>query len=186
MSTKSTRFFPRLEVLGDRSLPSVSYQLTGTILTVTGDAGANTITITDIGTADGVLVVGDGNAFQATSPINSIVVQALGGDDTVVYDLTGPLAVTRLVSVDLGRGADTFTADLTGQTLGSGVNLGISADGGHGGDTLVLNAQGLNTNSGSILTVSFSGDAGKDIFLFNYSPGELDLGTVIFQQDHKH
>lgn len=187
MGFRARRFAPRLQPLDDRSLPSVSFDLQGTILTVTGDAGANAISISDAGTADGVIVSGDGSSFQATGPITAIVVNTLGGDDTVYYDLTGPLAVTRLVSVDLGRGADTFIANLNGQTVsGSGTNLGISAYGGGGGDTLVLNAVGATVAPEAMLSADFHGEGGKDAISFDYSFGFLDLGNVIFTKDQKH
>src|SRR3954468_1070066 len=134
MSSTSRRFVPRLEALDDRSLPSVSYLLDGSTLTITGDAGANTIVISDAGTDSGIIVNGDGDPFVATTPISAIVVQTLGGDDTVIYDLSGRLTTTRLVSVDLGRGADTFTVNLNGQTVsGAATNPGITANGDGGG-----------------------------------------------------
>src|SRR5205085_207936 len=101
------------------------YEVVGSTLMVTGDAGVNSIIISDSGTDCGVIVNGDGNPFVATTPISAIVVQAGGGNDSVVYELTGPLTTTRLVSVDLARGVDTFTVNLNGQTVsGASTNLG--------------------------------------------------------------
>ena len=187
MSAKFRRFVPRLEVLDDRSLPSVTYQVVDTTLIVTGDAGANSIIISDAGTDSGVIVNGDGSSFQATTPISAVVVQTLGGDDTVVYELTGPLTTTRLVSVDLGRGADTFTVNLNGQTVsGASTNLGITAAGDGGGDTLTLNAVGATVSPEARLSVDFHGQAGKDAIVFDYSFGFLDAGNVTLTKDQKH
>lgn len=187
MSFTSRRFVPRLEALDGRWLPAVTYDLVGSTLLVHGDAGANSITITDDGTATGVQVNGDGSVFPTGTEISAIAVDTLGGDDTVVYDLTGTLSVTRLVSVDLGRGADTFTADLHGNTVtGTATNMGISAFGDGGGDTLVLNAVGATVDAGATLNVDFHGQAGKDTITFNYDAGFLDLGNVILTKDQRH
>jgi len=190
MATQSRRFIPRLQPLDERALPSVSYDLQGTFLFVTGDAGANSITITDNGTETGITVdgvgeLGDVATFVATTPITHIFVQGLEGDDTVVYNLTGPLGFNRLIDGDLGRGADSFTANLTNQSIGAGVNLDISAAGGMGGDTMVLNAQNVSTDTGAILNVGFSGEAGRDTIVFDYTAG-IELGQVILTKDQKH
>jgi hypothetical protein len=190
MSSNGRRFVPRLEALDDRSLPSVTYTVVGSTLCITGDAGANTIIISDAGTETGVIVNGDGNPFDATqtnTPISAIVVKTLGGDDTVIYDLSGPLTTTRLVSVDLGRGADSFTVNLNGQTIsGSSTNLGITATGDGGGDTLDLNAIGATVSPEAHLSVDFHGQAGKDAITFDYGFGFLDVGNVTLTKDRKH
>jgi len=115
MFSKCRRFVPRLEALGDRALPSVSWQVFENTLTITGTADPDTVIISDAGTETGVLV--NGVPVDTTVPISAIIVQTFGGADTVIYNLTGPLTTTRLVSVDLGRGADAFTANLNGQTI---------------------------------------------------------------------
>ena len=187
MSSKCRRFVPRLEVLDDRSLPSVSYLLDGSTLTITGDADANTIIISDAGTDSGIIVNGDGDPFVATTPISAIVVQTLGGDDTVIYDLSGPLTTTRLVSVDLGRGYDTFTANLNGQTIsGSSTNLGITADGDGGGDTLTLNGVGAVVAPEAGLSVDFHGRAGRDFITFDVGSDLLNASNVTLTKDQKH
>ena len=188
MATQSRRFVPRLEALNDRVVPAVSFDLQGTFLFVTGDTGANTITITDSGTATGVGVVGDDVPYVATSPITHVFVDTLDGDDTVVYNLTGPLAVNRLVDAQLGLGVDSFTVNLTGQSLAALVNLDITAYGGDRGgrDTMVLNAQRVSTNEDSILNVFFEGAGGKDTIVLDYSPGAVALGRVILEKDQRH
>ena len=172
MISKSRRFVPRLEALDDRSLPSVSYFLNGTTLVITGDAGANTITITDDGTPAGLTVVGDGVPFPAVGDapvvISAVVVDSDAGVDTIVYDLVGPQSAGRLLSFDLGRGKDVFTANLNGQSITG--NLGIVVNGDGGGDSMVLNAHGV-TLEGAGLSVEFFGQGGKDSFAFNHDPG---------------
>jgi hypothetical protein len=190
MATQSRRFIPRLQALDDRSLPSVSYDLQGTFLFVTGDIGDNTVTINDTGTDIGIEVIGVGElgdvtTFTATTPITHIFVSTLEGDDTVVYNLTQPLSVFRLVDADLARGADSFTANISGTSLATLVNLDISAAGGMGADTMVLNAQNVSTAEQSVLNVNFDGDAGHDSITFDYTAG-VELGTVSLTKDQKH
>src|SRR5262245_27576620 len=151
MSSRFHRFVPRLEILPDRSLPSVTAAITPdtTILTITGDDAANSITIRDSGQAGGITVVGDGQTFQFDPNFSAIVVNTGLGDDTVEYDLAGAMTANRIITANLGRGADRFTANLADQTLGPNANLDISAYGGQGKDTLVLNARNLSTDAGS-------------------------------------
>lgn len=193
MSFQSHRFIPRLVALDDRSLPSVSCQLIGETLTVTGDAAADKIVITDDGTAAGVTVtVNDGVPWTVSGAVSAIVLNAGGGNDTVEYDLTGPLTTTRLVTVDLGKGADTFTVNLNGQTIngtsadGTPINLGIGATGGGGGDTMVLNANGATVAPEARLSVDFSGDSGHDSITFNIDQGFDLLPNVTLTKDQKH
>jgi hypothetical protein len=102
-----------------------------------------------------------------------------------VYNLTGPLSGLRVVDVELGRGADWFTANLTGQSLTAGANLDIGVSGNGGGDTMVLNAHGVSTDLGSILNVFFDGDGGKDAITLDYSAG-VELGTLNLGKDQRH
>ena len=91
------------------------------------------------------------------------------------------------MSVDLGRGADTFTVNLNGQTVsGAPTNLGITAAGDGGGDTLTLNAIGATVSPEARLSVDFHGEAGKDAITFNYGFGFLDAGNVTLTKDQKH
>jgi hypothetical protein len=190
MSAQSRRFVPRLEVLADRSLPSVTAAIVPgtTILQITGDEFDNAVTISD-GGDQGVITVAGGELPQSfdAALVDSILVQTFDGDDTVTYNLTGPLSTTRLVTVDLGRGYDTFTANLDNQTIsGAGTNLGISVEGGRGGDTMVLNAAGVTVAPGARLSVDFHGEAGKDFITFNHSWGLAIPANVTLTKDQKH
>ena len=190
MSAKTRRFVPRLECFDERALPSVSYVLSGATLFVHGDAAANTITINDNGSATGVSVTSsDGNNWSNLNgvTITHVFVDTQDGDDTVTYNLTGTLAVNRLVDASLGLGADTFTANIAGTSLATLVNLDISANGGDRGgrDTLVLNAQGVSTDPNSILNVNFAGAGGKDNIILDYTAG-VELGSVLLTKDQHH
>jgi hypothetical protein len=189
MSSQSRRFIPRLVPLDERALPSVSAVIVPgtTVLQITGDETANTVRITDDATAGVITVTGDGvTQTFAAAGVESIVVNTLGGDDVVEYDLTGALATTRLVSVDLGQGDDTFTANVSAQVSGAGTNLGISATGGHGADTLVLNAHGTTVAPEARMSVNFLGGPGHNAIAFNFDPSLLDLGNVTLTKKKKH
>jgi len=191
MSAKARRFVPRLECFDARDLPSVSYDLQGTVLFVHGDAlAADQLAIHDDGTATGVSVTsGDGNNWSnpTAATITHVLVDTQGGDDMVAYDLSAPLSVNRLVDVSLGAGNDTYTATISGTSLAPLVNLDLSVRGDGGRDSMTLNAQSVSTASGSILNVDFKGEAGKDLIKFNYSVGiSGELGTVVFTKDQKN
>jgi hypothetical protein len=176
--------------LDDRCLPTVTAGIVPgtTILQITGDDTANTVQITDDASTGVITVTGDGvTQTFAAAGVESIVVNTFGGDDVVEYDLTGPQSTTRLVTVDLGNGDDTFTANVDAQVSGAGTNVGISATGGHGADTLVLNASSATTvDPDARLSVDFSGDAGHDSIAFNFDPSLLVNGNVTLTKDQKH
>jgi hypothetical protein len=200
MSAKIRRFVPRLECFDERAMPSVTYAYDPStqILTVTGDAvAADNLTINDDGTAAGITVTsGDGHNWPNVTETGGIVTQVFvktqGGNDIVNYNLNAPLTVLRVVDVDLGLGADKYTANISGQSLVAlpavqPANLDLSAHGGGGGDTMILNAMGFSTAAGTVLNVDFSGDAGKDVIQFNYSIGlDGQNGIVSFKKDQKH
>jgi hypothetical protein len=188
MNRPARRFVPRLQAFDERCLPTVTAVIVpgSNILQITGDANANTITITDNGTADGVTVVGDGQTFTFTGQqIDAITVDAGGGDDVVTYNLTSTLASSRNIDVHLGAGNDAFTANMNGQGLAPSISLDISTYGEGGKDALTLNAQNFNTDANSILNIDYVGGPGKNSVNFNYSPGLLDLGSVILQNNKK-
>jgi hypothetical protein len=97
-------FRPELEVLEGRDCPSAIITAIPHTLLILGDAGDNTVKITDDGKGT---VTASIDAVSATrSGINAIVVLTGGGNDTVNYSLTGPLTTPRAVAVDLGSVAD--------------------------------------------------------------------------------
>ncbi|HKB05239.1 MAG TPA: hypothetical protein VKD90_23645 [Gemmataceae bacterium] len=189
MARQPRRFVPRLEAFDERTLPSVTVQpLTpdGT-LTILGDETANEITISDTGkNPASVIVVGDGQIFIVDGFVSRIQVFTFGGDDVVNYQLASDLASDRTVTVDLGLGNDSFTADLNGQTFGAGRDFLVQALGGGGKDTLTLNAVGVNIGAGTHFTIDFRGGRGRDGITFNYDPASVgELAVVILNADQK-
>lgn len=195
MSRKTLQSFLRLEAFDDRCLPSVTAGMVmdpntntpTTILQITSDAAADTITIEDSGGSGGVTVIVNGQALPTfTDQITTILVDGGGGNDVVTYDLNATLVSSRSIDVHLGTGNDIFTANLSNQGLADSKSLAITTYGEGGGDTLNLNARNFSTDANSVLNFDYVGGAGKDKITFDYTPGALDLGSVILQKDQKH
>jgi hypothetical protein len=189
MARQPRRFVPRLEAFDDRTLPSVTVMpLTadGT-LTILGDDASNVITISDTGKDPAsVIVQADGQFYFIDGFVTRIQVFTAGGDDVVNYQLASELTSHRTVSVDLGLGNDSFTADLNGQTLAAGTDFVIQVLGGGGKDRLTLNAVGVNVGARTHLTVDFQGGRGHDGVTFNYVPASVgDMAVVTLNADQK-
>jgi hypothetical protein len=150
--------FLRLESLGDRALPSVTWTDDGAgTVTITGDEQGDNIQITDNGSG-GVTVAADDWTQNFDGSVTSIVVESGGGADTVTYTLADGLtdAVTRTVDVNLGNFQDSFTATLGAVPAGSDLTLNVN--GGNGSDS-------LSVSTGDVagrLTVELRGGNGKD------------------------
>ncbi|MBO0697645.1 MAG: hypothetical protein J2P46_04570 [Zavarzinella sp.] len=166
--------FLRLEVLGERALPSVTVADNGSgVVTITGDQRANTIDITDNGSG-GVHVVADGTAYDFAGTVTDIKVVSRGGADIVSYTLGDGLtdAVTRNVDIKLGNGGDTFTGTLGDVPAGS--DLHLTVNGGNGKDNLSLTGGAADGN----LTVELLGGNGNDNLSAEFAgalSGSLDL-----------
>jgi hypothetical protein len=173
------RVVPRLEQLGERTLPTVTTIATNGTLVITGDQRANTITITEDTAAGTVTVVGDG-VTTSWNGITSIKANAKGGADSVTFVQNGDLSTPLAVDVNLGNGNDTFVATLNGNVVAGG-SLILVAHGGNGDDQLSLNATNVNVASGGNLTVALFGDNGKDDVSLNYSG--LLQGSAVLSAD---
>jgi hypothetical protein len=172
--SEASRFHPRLEALEDRNLLAASVTVQGSQLLIVGDAKANQIQIVDDGTK---LTVTVGGKETTAKDITSIVVRSRQGNDTVNYSLTGELAGTRGVLIDLGNGGDTFTATLSGKVAAAG-DLRIVALGGNGRDILRADGNGSDVADGGSLAVVFNGGNGNDLI-----SGKFDLklgGSLTF------
>jgi hypothetical protein len=140
-SRRSVRFFPRLDALETRCVPACHLSEKFGVLSVVGDDARNVIQFTDTGSTDpGSVTVTCGNTtLSSTSVIHDIRVQGRGGNDRVIYNLTGDLAhgVLRGLHIDLGAGNDTFQANLSAG-LQARAFIDLNVDGGPGNDTLRL------------------------------------------------
>ncbi len=113
----------------------------GDVLTVIGDASANTIVVTgvDIDVDNSTVTVGDG--------IESVVIRSLGGDDNV--DLTASTIVVP-TTVDAGAGDDTVTGTTRNadNTVAAATATPLVLLGGSGNDTLIGGSGGDVLNGG--------------------------------------
>src|SRR5438477_4313416 len=98
-------FRPELEALEGRDCPSAIVTAIPHTLLIVGDAGDNAVQITDQGNGTVTASVDSGPAVTR-SGINAILVLTRGGNDTVQYNLTGPIVTPRALAIDLGSGAD--------------------------------------------------------------------------------
>jgi hypothetical protein len=177
--SRSNRFIPRLEVLNERALPSVTAEVEGGILRILGDQQANDIVINDNGTSgtDAITVTVDGEPldFTLTEAVTDVVVKSAGQQDTVTYNLTADLATTRTVEVWLGNQHDTFTGNLGAWAVTADGDLTLTVHGGNGHDTLDVTGTG---NVDGSLTVELLGGNGKDdigVDLAGVFNGTIDL-----------
>jgi hypothetical protein len=175
--TGTSRAALRLERLDERTLPSVSVAQSGGTLTITGDQRANTVQVQDDGTAGGLTVTVDGTGYPISGPVTAVVINTRGGNDRVSYDLTGDyVGTTRTVTVSLGNGDDTFTADL-GHRIDAASGLTLTVDGGNGKDNLSVTGSGGGPVAGT-LSVQLRGGNGTDTIGFNYA-AEVDASVSI-------
>ncbi len=163
-------FLPAVEPLHERILPAVtaSFAPSTGILTVIGDAQANTIIISR--DAAGNILVNGGNVQTPGGPTvaNTALIQVFGqaGNDTITLDESnGALPAANLFG---GDGNDTLTG-------GSGNDLLFGQGGndtllGQGGDDQLFGGDGNDTLTGGAGNDSVFGEAGNDRLIWN--PGD--------------
>ncbi|HVK07644.1 MAG TPA: hypothetical protein VM597_02590 [Gemmataceae bacterium] len=173
--------------LEGREVPACIVALGGPdTLVVTGDAASDSVLITDNGT--GTLVVqATGNPTQTFPGIANVFVGTGAGSDRVVYNLTRNLLAgqQRVLTVDLGTGNDSWTANLfnprsgVGSDLLAGSSLIMGITGGDGRDQMLINAQrDVDVGVGARLKMIQFGNAGNDV-IRGYYRGENDGAVAI-------
>jgi hypothetical protein len=152
------RFVPRLDCLDDRALPSATVTAIDGVVVVRGDSSGNTIRVFDNGTRDvgNVVVEVDGQRLDFDTPVDEVRINGGGGGDSVRYDLTTDLNSDRLVTVNLGNGRDSFTAEMRGD-VGEDVDLEVRVNGGNGQDNIRLLAADVTTRAGATMADGFHG-----------------------------
>jgi Ca2+-binding RTX toxin-like protein len=148
-----------IERLENRRLLSVTTSFSGGVLTVTGDADANNVSIVRGGTENTQLLVRVGDATIRTltyAEVNSITVNLLGGNDTL---RTGE-NVVKPMNVSGGEGADNLQTgggnDIVHGNAGNDTLNGSAGNDGLFGDD---NNDTMNGGSGAD---SFNGGGGFD------------------------
>jgi hypothetical protein len=160
-------------------MPSVTFTETDGTLVISGDQFANSIVVTDDGSANAgnVVVEADGETYTSLGAVTTIRVVSRSGADDVQYSLTGDLTSERTVRVYLGNQHDSFTANLIGDLL-EGADLTICANGGNGHDSLAFTGVDANVGLGASLLVKLLGGNGVDSLAVDYA-GLLN-GTASF------
>jgi hypothetical protein len=132
---RSGRVLPVVELLEDRTCLS-TLSLHGHILTLTGDNTSNTITIHDAGNGNVSASIKTGGATRTFNAhdVQGIVVDSGGGNDSVIYDLTGKMTTSRSIMINLGAGQDQASLDFSQGV--SAANLTVQVTGGKGADHL--------------------------------------------------
>jgi hypothetical protein len=178
MAYRTGRWTPRLECLGERALPSVTFtEADDGSLEIRSDQRADSIVVTDDGTGTILVEVAGQDPYTSEAPITTIRIFGASGADDVEYNLTGDLSSERTVEVFLGNQHDSFAANVDGALL-EGADLSILANGGNGHDSLTLNGASANVDAGANLSVEFNGNNGKDALLLNYAAAFM--GTASF------
>ena len=137
-----------VERLEQRQLLSGTASLSGTTLTVTGDAAVNTISVTT-GSDLAVVIDGVSNNF-ALGSVTAINISSLAGNDAITIN---SLEVGQTLVADGGDNNDTLI-------VAAGVTNAVSLLGGLGDDIL--------TGGGGSDTLT--GGAGNDTYIYNCNP----------------
>lgn len=168
-SAKSPKpaFNPRLESLDLRIVPaivSIQQNLATGVATINANGANDTITFTDHGS--GAISV---NGTTLNAAIKKIELNTGGGNDTVVYNVTGNIARSIEFKADLGGGNDTFRLEQNGFDVLAGVNEVMNVSGGSGGDSIRVVADGssgnrVNIASTASMQLTLSGGSNFDPF----------------------
>ena len=166
---KQRHFQPALESLGDRIVPAVNAFFNAGVLTVVGDAQANTIAISR-DNAGRILINGGAIAINGGTPnvTNTTIIKAAGGagNDTIV--LNEAKGALPKVHFNGGAGNDTLTG-------GSGDDLLFGQSGndtlsGKGGFDVLLGGSENDTLIGGDADDQAHGQSGNDRMIWN--PGD--------------
>lgn len=148
-----------IERLENRRLFAVTTGFAGGVLTVTGDAEANNVSIVRGGTENSQLLVRVGDATIRTiayAEVNSITVNLLGGNDTL---RTGE-NVVKPMNVSGGEGNDNLTTGGAADTVHG--NQGNDTINGSAGNDNLFGDDGTDTMNGGSGGDSFTGGGGFD------------------------
>jgi len=166
----SGRYIPRLEGLENRWCPSCTVTVNGGVMRITGDGGANTVTVTHDG-AGNVTATCD-TASGTGSNIRKILIDTKGGNDTVNLSVTGDLTTRLDLDLNLGSGND--NADLNFAAISGRLNL--KADLGSGNDLIDVNLD-QELRAGAEVDMDVRGGDGTDTWAL--SVNEVRTGAEL-------
>jgi hypothetical protein len=176
----ASRFRPNLEVLEDRSIPSVSVAFTQTdgLLVLHCDSRSNRIFLGNdgrghiTGFVDGTGTLNGGPGFFGVAAV--IIEGERGGRCQVDYGQLGDQI--RPFGVYDMAGTTDFTADMGGHAIRSDLNMTALCGPGH--NTFSVNAAGVNLLGGGFFTLWLGGGAGDDTVSVNYSGVKSKLARL--------
>lgn len=162
-----TNRLPELEPLEGRRLLTVTFLQNGDILSVLGDAGVNTVHVSDDGTggAGNIAATGDGASFTSTSHVREVIVATYDGDDQVFYTMPDQAANSpRSLRIMTEGGSDyvKFQAGKINSSFKLQVDLGI-------GNNIF---RGDMAGASAVFDSYIAAGTGNDRILFN------DMGTI--------
>jgi len=176
------KYVPRLEALENRCCLTCVVEVHGDTLRVEGDKANNTIAIVDNGAA-GIVVTCDAVASPAATGIDHVVVHTKDGNDILTYSRSaagGNFTTDLDFSAHLGKGNDSFTANLNGNDLAAGADVRFHVKGDKGADILTVNAgtaaAATDIALGASLSIKLDGGKEGDTIAVN-TAGDVD-GTL--------
>src|SRR5262245_36720898 len=165
------RFLPALEPLGDRILPAVTavFVPPAGVLTVLGDAGNNTITVSRDAAGNllvngGAVAIRGGTATVANTSLIQVFGQA-GNDQISLDEANGALPAAHLFG---GAGNDTLIGGSGNDLLSGGAGNDVLM--GKGGNDLLFGGAGDDVLIGGTGDDQVFGQAGNDRMIWN--PGD--------------
>jgi len=185
---RTSTFRPRIEVLEDRTCLSASIVVAGPLLFIKGNSSDNAVTITDHGngTVEASITDGSNTISKTGTKVNAIIVLTGDGDDTVDYNLTGPLTRVRALTINTGDGVDNVDLDFSGQVISSKA-LGIALNTGSGNDVVTAEFDDIvNTKVGFTTFLGNSDTTVGDKYTTTMTgnlAGRAYFGLVVFGGD---
>jgi hypothetical protein len=157
-ASRPSQFVPRLERYEVRFCPAVTVAFDSGVLTITGDAAANTVIVAV--EDDQVRVRADGKTQTFEGSLEEVTADLQGGADRLIVNL-GEVSNDQIkVSAKLGAGADVFR--LMAEEVGSDAELTVDVTGNGGDDRAIIELGEIGR--GATVDVSADLGAGADVF----------------------
>lgn len=159
-------------VIVDTAPPKCTANLVAGTLTITGDGHRNNIRLKD--SAAGTISGKCDRVRLRFNNVTDVVLNTLGGNDTVSYTRMGLIQSARNFTFDLGDGDDTLSA--SGLSVGGvgAPNVVVNVAGGLGRD--IIDLTGLGSTNGTLVVFVRAGDGDDQVTANSQSP----LGGSVF------
>jgi len=162
---RPSQFVPRLERYESRFCPAVTVGFNSGVLTITGDATSNTVTVAVEN--DQVRVRADGKTQTFEGSLTQVTADLQGGADRLIVNL-GEVSDDQIkVSAKLGAGADVFR--LMADEVGRDAKLSVDVNAGGGDDRAIIELGEIGRGA----TVDVTADLGGGADVFRMIAGEV-------------